>query len=104
MASRLTEAEGWRIAKEEAALAGFQFAKGCQFDFQKLLAKREGEPLAMNPSFAPFDEEPNIRKLVQQMVQKAQAEGWTELREETLRAALRELCPIWPFCRTKYNG
>ena len=39
-----------------------------------------------------------LRRLVEAAKAEAKRRGWDRLHEDTVRAALRSLCPIYPFC------
>ncbi len=87
----------WHVAAARAARHGFRFAQNCEQDFRALLSRslpsvRESDADTLEQV------ERNTALLVEEMVAVARANNWPELYEDTLRNALKKLCPLFPFC------
>ena len=89
----------------EAALP-LGFASNCwgdlQTEFDKVLTELDKED-CLNDATKIAAAETNTRLLVSQMVNEAKTLNLSQLQEETLRRALKSLCPLWPFCKTRVS-
>jgi hypothetical protein len=79
----------------------FPIDANCEQQLTQLIqtAARDMERKALLSNSAKLLEaEHNLRALLTQMTWQAGAQGFDELHEPTLGAALRRLCPLFPFC------
>jgi hypothetical protein len=87
----------------EAALP-YGFAQNCWNDLEHELEealKQLGAKDGLNDAAKIAAAETNTRLLVARMKVEAKDLAFNQLQEETLRRALKNLCPLWPFCKTR---
>jgi hypothetical protein len=92
------EAELWQVAEAHAKHRGYEFAPNCEADLKQTIRRALEKDVNQTVRYALSEAEANTRRLVDEMVAVAEAEGFPQLYEETLRQALRRLCPLFPFC------
>jgi len=74
---------------------------GCEYNLEKLIdesmARVEAGGFSSDPQKL-NEAESNFKKLLAEMTWEAGRQGYTELHEPTLFAALARICPLFPFC------
>jgi hypothetical protein len=74
---------------------------GCEHDLRDLIrksARGAAKGRKTLPLVKIVEAEANLEALLAHMTLVAGTLGYTSLHEDTLRKALKDLCPIWPFC------
>ena len=93
------EARFWGLA--ETQTAGFGFAPDCE-SLTRNLIRRGVEELTRqglaNNEFRIHEAEANLSRFLNAMTREAMRLGLRQLHENTFRAAMDSVCPIWPFC------
>jgi hypothetical protein len=88
----------WDIAFKYSQNLGFTFEKNCEGELRDRIDKSVKQMQKKNQTDRLEEALFNVKRLIETMVDEAQKKGYNSLHEDTLKAALEKLCPIWPFC------
>jgi len=86
----------WKIVRRELTRARANLTPKCESLVRTLVAK--GEAAVAREPQRRGEAEANLRFLIAGMLAVAQTKGENELHEWSYRAALKKLCPLFPFC------
>lgn len=91
----------WGVATAKASQAGFKIAEDCETLLRDFVSKG-GRRLIAEGHYGDDaklrEAERNIEQFVRGMAAAARTMGFADLHEPTFFKALRDLCPLWPFC------
>jgi len=91
----------WELAQNHAKASNFKFEKHCELDVQSMIEAGVDKLSGMgrlNDPQAIQEAEENLKSIVSEMINIALAKGVDSLHEWTLGDALKNLCPLFPFC------